>query len=128
MIGYVTVGASDLPKARTFYSSLLGTIGAKELMRVGEFTLYGTGLGAPGIAVTNPYDGQAQHPGNGNMIAIVLDERAKVDAFYAKAMELGGTDEGGPGLRGEEGPMAFYAAYFRDLDGNKLCAFRMGPA
>ena len=56
------------------------------------------------------------------------DSRDKVDALHAKAMELGGTDEGPPGLRGEEGDQAFYGAYFRDLDGNKLCAFRIGPA
>ena len=48
--------------------------------------------------------------------------------LHAKALELGGSCEGPPGLRGEEGPMAFYGAYFRDLDGNKLCAFRVGPA
>lgn len=62
------------------------------------------------------------------MIAIVLDERSKVDTLHARAIELGGADEGGPGVRGEEGDQAFYAAYFRDLDGNKLCAFRVGPA
>ena len=44
------------------------------------------------------------------------------------SIELGGTDEGAPGVRGDEGPMAFYAAYFRDPEGNKLCAFRLGPA
>jgi predicted lactoylglutathione lyase len=62
------------------------------------------------------------------MIAIVLDERAKVDAMHAAALAAGGHDEGAPGVRGEEGPQAFYGAYFRDPDGNKLCAFRMGPA
>lgn len=62
------------------------------------------------------------------MMAVVLDERAKVDALHAKAMEPGGKDEGAPGVRGDEGPQAFYAACFRDLDGNKLCAFRVGPA
>jgi predicted lactoylglutathione lyase len=62
------------------------------------------------------------------MAAIVLDTRDKVDALYAKAIELGGTDEGPPGLRGDEGDQAFYGAYFRDLDGNKLAAFRIGPA
>ena len=40
----------------------------------------------------------------------------------AKALELGGSDEGAPGPRGD----GFYAAYFRDLDGNKLCAFALG--
>ena len=47
---------------------------------------------------------------------------------HAKALELGGTDEGAPGVRGPEGDQAFYGAYFRDLDGNKFCAFRIGPA
>lgn len=66
-------------------------------------------------------------PGNGNMLALVLPDRAKVDALYKKALELGGSDEGPPGVRGEEGPEAFYAAYFRDPEGNKLCAYRVGP-
>lgn len=129
MIGYITVGSNDLPRAREFYSELLATIGGKKLMDFGEdFTLYGVDMGKPGIAVTKPYDGQAANPGNGNMAALTMLERAQVDALHAKALALGGRCEGAPGLRGEEGPMAFYAAYFRDPDGNKLCAFRMGPA
>ncbi|MEQ1547528.1 MAG: VOC family protein [Chakrabartia sp.] len=129
MIGYATVGVSDLDRARTFYSTLLDTIGAKELMRMDHgFTMYGTHWGQPALCLTPPYNGEAQHPGNGNMIALVLDSRAKVDALHAKALTLGGSCEGAPGLRGDEGPQAFYGAYFRDLDGNKLCAFRAGPA
>jgi catechol 2,3-dioxygenase-like lactoylglutathione lyase family enzyme len=130
MIGYATVGTNDLDRARAFYSALLGTIGAKELMRMEEngFTMYGTEWGQPAICVTKPYDGAAAAPGNGSMLAIAAKERAQVDALHAKAMELGGRDEGAPGVRGEEGPRAFYAGYFRDLDGNKLCAFRVGAA
>ena len=62
------------------------------------------------------------------MAAIVVDARAKVDGVHAKAIALGGTCEGPPGVRGDEGDQAFYAACFRDLDGNKLCVFRIGPA
>jgi predicted lactoylglutathione lyase len=62
------------------------------------------------------------------MAAIAAGSRANVDKLHAKALELGGTCEGPPGLRGEEGPEAFYGAYFRDLDGNKLAAFCIGPA
>ena len=80
------------------------------------------------MAVTRPYDQQPATVGNGNMVAIAVDERTKVDAFHAKALELGGSDEGAPGLRGPEGDSAFYGAYFRDLDGNKFCVFRVGPA
>lgn len=129
MIGYATVGTNDLERARGFYDALMATVGAKRLMQMDHgFTMYGTNFGAPAICVTPPYDGQAATPGNGNMVAIVVDTRAKVDALHAKATELGGACEGPPGVRGEEGPQAFYGAYFRDLDGNKLCAFRVGPA
>jgi catechol 2,3-dioxygenase-like lactoylglutathione lyase family enzyme len=133
MIGYVTLGSDNMPRARDFYDQLLGaTIGAKRIMEFGDdlggFTMWGTGLDKPGVAVTNPYNKQPAVAGNGNMTAIAVNSRDKVDAIHAKALELGGTCEGPPGLRGEEGPQAFYGAYFRDLDGNKLCAFRIGPA
>ena len=129
MIGYVTLGSNDLASARAYYDALLGSIGAGRLMEFGEnFTMYGTAWGKPAIAITKPYNGDAATAGNGNMTAIVMDSRDKVDAFYSKAIELGGSDEGPPGLRGEEGPQAFYGAYFRDPEGNKFCAFRIGPA
>jgi catechol 2,3-dioxygenase-like lactoylglutathione lyase family enzyme len=132
MIGYVTMGSDDMPRARAYYDELLGTIGAKRIMEFGDelggFTMWGTGFDKPGLAVTNPYNKQPAVAGNGNMTAIPLDKRAKVDAFYAKAIELGGSDEGAPGLRGDDGPQAFYGAYFRDPDGNKLAAFCIGPA
>ena len=128
MIGYVTLGTQDVPRSRAFYDQLLALLGASRIMEFGDFTMWGTGPGSPGIATTPPYDGGAQHPGNGTMTALTVDRRALVDQIHAKALELGGSDEGAPGLRGEEGPNAFYGAYFRDPDGNKLCAFRMGPA
>ena len=129
MIGYVTVGSNDLDKSRNFYDALMPVIGAGRMMEFGDnFTMYGTGMGKPGFAVCKPYNGNAATAGNGNMASIACDSRAKVDAFYAKAIELGGTCEGPPGVRGDEGPQAFYGAYFRDPDGNKLAAFRIGPA
>ncbi len=133
MIGYVTLGSDNMPRARDFYDQLLGpTVGAKRIMEFGDdlggFTMWGTGFDKPGLAVTNPYNKQPAVAGNGNMAAIAMDRRDKVDALYAKALELGGTCEGPPGLRTEECDQAFYGAYFRDLDGNKLCAFCIGPA
>lgn len=130
MIGYVTLGSDDMARARAFYDALLGSIGARRIMEFGDeaggFTMWGMGFDKPGIAVTRPYDRKPAVAGNGNMTAIPLDSRAGVDAFHARALELGGTDEGAPGLRGDEGPQAFYSAYFRDRDGNKLAAFRIG--
>jgi catechol 2,3-dioxygenase-like lactoylglutathione lyase family enzyme len=132
MIGYVTLGSDNMSRARAFYDELLGTVGAKRIMEFGDdlggFTMWGTGFDKPGVAVTNPYNKQPAVAGNGNMAAIAAGSRANVDKLHAKALELGGTCEGPPGVRGEEGPEAFYGAYFRDLDGNKLAAFCIGPA
>ncbi|RJF94051.1 VOC family protein [Sphingomonas cavernae] len=130
MIGYATLGTNNSEKALAFYDALLGDLGAKRVMEFEQnnFTMYGVAFDKPMLAVTRPYDGKPATIGNGGMVALVVDERAKVDALHARALELGGTCEGKPGLRGEEGPQAFYGAYFRDLDGNKLCAFRVGPA
>ena len=72
------------------------------------------------LAVCTPYDEKPASPGNGNMVAIPAD-RPTVDRLYAKALELGATDEGAPGER----MPVFYGAYVRDLDGNKLCFFEM---
>ncbi len=128
MIGYVTVGTNDLDKARAFYLALLGTIGAKELTRFESgATIIGPSFEQPSVCVLKPFDGKAATSGNGMMVAFAGGSRANVDALYAKALQLGGQDEGKPGVRGTEGPQAFYGAYFRDLDGNKLCAFHVGP-
>ena len=128
MIGYVTLGTDDLDRARAYYDALLGTIGAKRLMQFGDedggFTMWGTSMAKPAIVVTRPYDKGSSDCGNGNMIAIVMDDKAKVDAFHAKAIELGGTDEGQPGYRGDPS-FGYYFAYFRDPDGHKLAAFNI---
>lgn len=129
MIGYVTLGSNDLDRARSFYDDLMPVVGGKRILEFGDaFTMYGTSFGKPGLAVCKPYDGNGATVGNGVMAAIACDKRDRVDAFYSKAMELGASDEGAPGLRSPEGDQAFYAAYMRDPDGNKLCAFCSGPA
>lgn len=122
MIGYVTLGTTDLARAAKFYDTLLGTLGASRWMASDRFIAWTVSPTTPAFSVALPYDGKPATVGNGVMIALVMDSRAKVDALYAKAIELGGTDEGAPGPRGD----GFYAGYFRDLDGNKLNAFCMG--
>ena len=131
MISYATIGTNDIAKAQGFYDPLFAEIGVRRLMEIsdhGGFTLYGDTPGAGSVAVTHPWDGNAATVGNGNMLALQMKDRSTVDAMHAKALALGATCDGAPGLRGEEGSQAFYGAYFRDLDGNKLCVFKMGPA
>lgn len=128
MIGYATVGTNDLEKARGFYDALTEVIGAKRVMQLDEgFTGYGKDMSQPMLCVTPPFNGEKATPGNGAMVALQAESRAQVDALHAKALELGASDEGAPGIR-EPAEMGFYAAYFRDLDGNKLCAFNVGSA
>ena len=122
MIGYVTLGTNDLPRAAAFYDALLAEIGAKRLMDFGRGIAWGHAMDRPSLGIMTPYDGQPATVGNGVMVAIVVDSHDKVDRLHRKALELGGRDEGAPGPRGE----GFYAAYFRDLDGNKLNAFCIG--
>jgi len=121
MIGYVTIGTNNIEKATEFYDALFSTIGAVRFFETEQFVAWSTGPEQAGVSVTKPFDGNPATVGNGNMVAIVLDSNEKVDAFYNKAIELGATDEGKPGPRGEMA--GFYAGYFRDLDGNKLNAF-----
>lgn len=122
MIGYVTIGTNDLNRAAKFYDALLATIGATRFMDTERFIAWASSPTAAGLCLIKPFDGKPATVGNGAMVALVLDSREKVDALYKKAMELGASDEGQPGARGE----GFYAGYFRDPDGNKLNAFFMG--
>jgi predicted lactoylglutathione lyase len=122
MIGYVTLGTNDLPRAAKFYDALLGEIGAKRFMETEQFIAWSVSPSKPGIGLAKPFNGKPATVGNGNMVALAVDSPEKVDRLYAKALELGGTDEGPAGPRGE----GFYAGYFRDLDGNKLNFFYMG--
>lgn len=121
MIGYVTLGTHDLERARAFYDDLLGLLGATRVYDFDRGTAWGTSQTGASLGVLLPFNGEAASPGNGNMVALAVDQTAKVDALYARALELGATTEGAPGDRGG----GFYAAYFRDLDGNKLNCFCM---
>ncbi len=121
MIGYVTLGTNKMDEAAAFYDALLGTLGASRMMEAENFIAWSAGAGAPAISIIKPHDGNAATVGNGVMVAIAVDSSDKVDALHAKALELGGTDEGAPGSRMDN----FYVGYFRDLDGNKLNVFHM---
>ena len=122
MIGYVTFGTNDLPRAAAFYDALLAELGTKRLMEFPNGIVWGTSMTQPSLGLMKPYDGQAATRGNGTMVALVVGSKADVDRYYALAIELGATDEGKPGQRGD----GFYAAYFRDPEGHKLNLFHMG--
>jgi catechol 2,3-dioxygenase-like lactoylglutathione lyase family enzyme len=117
MIGYVTLGSNDIPRAAAFYDELLKLLGAGRFMESETMVAWAVSPGKPALGVIKPFDGKPATVGNGVMIALVVDSNAKVDEVHQKAIALGAKDEGAPGPRGTGG---FYAGYFRDLDGHKL--------
>jgi predicted lactoylglutathione lyase len=121
MLGYVTLGTNDLGKSAAFYDALAREMGAKRTMETEKFIAWGAPNSAM-VFLIKPADGNSATVGNGVMAALVAKDAAQVDRIYRIAMDLGGMDEGAPGDRGG----GFYAAYFRDLDGNKLNAFCHG--
>jgi predicted lactoylglutathione lyase len=122
MIGYTTLGTNDMARAARFYDALLTELGAKRAMELDTFIAWAAEPGGAMVSIIKPFDGKPATVGNGVMVALAAKSKAQVDAIHRKALELGAKDEGAPGPRGD----GFYAAYFRDLDGNKLNAFFIG--
>jgi catechol 2,3-dioxygenase-like lactoylglutathione lyase family enzyme len=122
MIGYTTLGTNDFEKAKTFYDKAFAALGARRTMT--NDRMQGWGIkGTPGMfAVCKPYDGGKAVGGNGPMVAIPAPSQDVVKQVHADALAAGGKDEGAPGDRGG----GFYGAYFRDLDGKKVCVFKVG--
>jgi len=124
---YITLGTNDVARAARFYDAALAPLGL--IRRATEDAEVGYGLPSDHrtrIWITQPYDGKPASTGNGSMLALVATSQQAVQDFHAAALAAGGTDEGAPGLR-PYGP-AFYAAYVRDPDGNKLSAVHEGAA
>ncbi|MBK6708586.1 MAG: VOC family protein [Sphingomonadales bacterium] len=122
MIGYVTLGTNDLARAAKFYDAIAAELDTPRMMEFDGFIAWGKPGGAAGIGLTKPYDGNPATVGNGVMVALEAKDKEQVHRLYDIALANGGTCEGPPGPRGDEG---FYAGYFRDPDGNKLNAFTM---
>ena len=120
MKGYVTVGTNNLIRSATFYEALFEELGFSRQREVpGRAVYFGTKDDVQLVVIT-PADGQPAPAGNGTMIALKVDSQEQVQRLHARAIELGGTDEGAPGPRGGE---TFYGAYFRDPDGHKIAFY-----
>jgi catechol 2,3-dioxygenase-like lactoylglutathione lyase family enzyme len=126
MLGYVVLGTNDLNRSAAFYDALLAELGAARMMTFGDRGYaWAAAMDKPMLCIMTPFDGKPATVGNGVMAGIAADSRDQVDRIYQKALDLGGSDEGAPGLRADGGD-GFYAAYFRDPDGNKLDVYCYG--
>lgn len=120
MITHFNIGTNDLVKAEAFYTELLGLFGGKVAFKSDRSVFFTLGEGTTNLAVNLPFNGEPATAGNGAMVALQASGPEQVQAVYSKALSLGGLDEGEPGER-MDGKL--FAAYFRDLDGNKFGVF-----
>lgn len=121
MISYTMVGVADLDRAAAFYQPIFETMGLAQCWRDAQAVCWGDpdDTSSPRYFACLPFDGAPARPGNGVMTALRNRDAGEVAALHALALQHGGSDEGGPGLRERYGP-TFYVAYVRDPDGNKL--------
>jgi len=122
MLAYSTVGVNDMDRAVAFYDPVFAALGATRHTTSSTWTGYKRPHENGWFFLTRPFDKAEATHGNGAMLAFLAEDRAAVDAFHAAALSTGGVCEGPPGVREGMNPV-FYAAYVRDPDGNKLCAF-----
>jgi catechol 2,3-dioxygenase-like lactoylglutathione lyase family enzyme len=121
---YATIGSNRIDDAMSFYGALLGSIGWARLFDNPAGGCFYGSIDEGIFGVVAPYDGKPATAGNGAMAGFAFGSREAVNAFHAEALRCGATDEGAPGDRGG----GSYFAYFRDLDGNKLCAWTFARA
>ncbi|GAA0267330.1 VOC family protein [Alteraurantiacibacter aestuarii] len=119
MLGYATMGTNDLARSAKFYDAIAAITGAGRVFETDRVVTWGTPEKGAMIGVIKPHDEQPATGGNGTMFGLPVESEEQVQQIHAHALANGGSDEGPPGPRGE----AFYAAYFRDPDGNKLVAY-----
>ena len=117
VISHVSLGTNDYAKAKAFYDAVLATLGIRCVMDFPGGAGYG--LEFPEFWIQSPHDGKTADAGNGTHVCFNAQTMEQVQAFHAKALQLGGKDEGAPGFRKEYTP-EYYAAFVRDLDGNKV--------
>ena len=116
MISYFMVGTNNFSAAIKFYDRLMSEMGAGKAYEADRSAGWGWGIGTQMFIVTKPYNQEPATIGNGTMISFDAGSPEQVDKLHAKVLELGGTNEGDPGMRGDN----MYVAYCRDLDGNKM--------
>ena len=121
MFSFVILGTNNLKKSKVFYNELLKSINIFNTEEDDRYVGYSkqSNLNIVEFYIMTPHNNKNATFGNGTMITFNIDTKEKVNSFYNLALSLGATDEGSPGPRHDE----HYYAYFRDLDGNKICAY-----
>jgi catechol 2,3-dioxygenase-like lactoylglutathione lyase family enzyme len=129
LFSHIFVSVTDFERAFRFHSSVMAALGLELRWHDPARPWAGwhsAGQTRPYFVICHPYDGHAQNPGNGHMVAFGAANRGVVHAAYEAALAHGGSSEGAPGQRPEYHEH-YYGAYFRDPDGNKFCVACHAP-
>lgn len=131
IFSHITIGSSEIERSIQFYDALLSILGLERHSTDEAFVGYGhpsdtSETGENSLWIVKPLNGERAHGGNGVNVALLAASRQHVDAFHAKALESGATDDGAPGVRADAHD-SFYACYIIDRDGNKLIAVCHDP-
>lgn len=118
-VAHVTFGTTDLDRGARFYDAVMAEYGGARSFGHDKAIGWGFPEGGTSIGITYPFDGAAANVGNGTMFAVMAGSEDQVRRVHAAALANGGSCEGPPGMRDN----GFYAAYFRDPDGNKMNSF-----
>ncbi len=117
MIDHVSIAVSELARSIRFYEKVLATLGLSKLVE--RETTAGFGKRYPEFWI-NLRGGMAREPTDtGAHVCLRAPGTQAVDAFFAAALEQGGERDGAPGARPEYSD-TYYAAFIRDLDGNRI--------
>ncbi len=117
MIDHVSVAVSDFARSSCFYEDVLAALGFAKLETRGATAGFGKRYAEFWInhrAVMRPVAADT-----GAHVCLRAASTAAVDAFHAAALAAGGASDGAPGLRPQHG-VGYYAAFIRDLDGNRI--------
>lgn len=116
MIGYITLGSNDIKRSGEFYDQIFKILGAKRIHQDETSIAWAADSESVIFTTIYPANGELATAGNGTMIALKANSQEQVDSLYKKALSIGASDEGAPGIRSG----GFYCSYVRDLDSNKL--------
>lgn len=124
MLNHVMIGSSDIEKAKTFYTAVLGVLGAGEPMvhvnDTGQTRLFYIHDGST-FCITQPINEQPASVANGSTVGFKCNSPEQVKELHDVAIANGGVSvEDPPGPR--EGSMGvMHLSYFLDPDGHKIC-------
>ena len=120
MLDHVSITVSDLAAAERFYDTIMKVLDVVKVGRRDDWLGYGERArpAHPERVYISIRKGAKPADTVGRHRCFKARWRTQVDAFWDAGIAAGGHDDGAPGLRDYH--TAYYAAFLRDPDGNRI--------